>query len=150
MIQEPGKLQFSAPESPGDVALQVAPMIDIVFLLICFYLFVGQMVSSTHDSAVNLASMTNQIAAAEMPAELVVNLRQDGKVTVEGREVSPGSLSALLREQVSLASGNKQVLRVVVRADKRQRYASLDDVLKTCRDCGIDAVVFRTIEEAGR
>ncbi len=140
-----GKVSFVLPEERSEATFYVAPLIDIVFLLICFYLLVAQLISEQKDPSVELASMANPEIRSEGPAELVINLRRDGAVTVSGRTVSLPALRALLSDQSDAAHRTGRTLRVVVRADRRQKYAKLDEVLETVRRSGIKQIVFRTV-----
>ena len=142
---QPG-LRFEAAESSGgaETTVLVAPLIDIVFLLICFYLLVAQLISGQKDPAVQLPVMA-AMTADEQPAELVINLRRDGAVLVGGRSMTGDELAALLRQQRQEAEQASEPLRVVIRADARQRFAALDDdVLKICKDCGVTDYILRS------
>ena len=136
-------MSFASPDEDRAFAIQVAPLIDIVFLLICFYLLVAQLIGSQKDPSVQLASMSDQVLAAEAPAELVINLRDDGTVTVGGRPVRMSGLRALLADEKSNAAQAGQRFSVVVRADRRQRYGKLDEVLRLCRQAGVGKLIFR-------
>jgi biopolymer transport protein ExbD len=127
-------------EAPG---LQVAPMVDCVFLLICFFTFTNQLIQSQKDPAVELPVMASPLAATELPAEITVNLRRGGAVTVGGATVSLGDLAALLAASARRAEAERQPVRVVVRADRGLAFARLDDVLDVCRKAGLPMVVFR-------
>ena len=129
--------------------LQMAPLIDIVFLRICFYLFVAQLISGQKDRSVELPVMVSPAARAELPAELVVNVREDGVVTVGGRVVALGHLAAILTGESVPGRQRGPAVRVVVRADRRQPFGNLDDVLAVCRECGVTQVVFRTRQGEG-
>lgn len=136
-------LNFVGPSDEGGVSLQVAPLIDIVFQLICFYLLVGQLMGVQKDPSVSLAVMANPAVAVEQPAELVINLRQDGSLVVGGQPIQAQHLARLLVDDHRRAEQEGQPWRVVVRADRRQRSGNLDAVLEACRQAGVDRIVFR-------
>ena len=143
------KIQFERVVEHETVALQVAPMVDIVLFLICFFMLASEMVQGQKDPAVELPYMRSPLAAVETRAEIIVNLRPDGAVTVEGERLTPETLAGLLAGESQRAKSRGRPLRVVVRADRRQRFAALDDVLVACRKAGLDQVVFRATEEEG-
>jgi len=142
-------IQFETATEHETHTLQVAPMVDIVFLLICFFMLASQLVQGQKDPEVLLPEMKNPLSAAEAPAEVTVNLRADGAVTVDGRALATESLTALLAGEADRARRAARPLRVVVRADRRQRFAALDDVLGACRKAGLSQVVFRAQQETG-
>jgi len=143
------KLRFEQVTEHETIALQVAPMVDIVLFLICFFMLASEMVQGQKDRLVELPYMKSPLAAVETRAEVIVNLRPDGAVTVQGESLALDSLAGLLAGESQAARREGRPLRVVVRADRRQRFAALDDVLTACRKAGLEQVVFRATEEEG-
>lgn len=143
------KLRFEQVTEHEPVALQVAPMVDIVLFLICFFMLASEMVQGQKDRMVELPCMKSPLAAVETRAEVIVNLRPDGAVTVQGELLALDSLAGLLAGESQAARREGRPLRVVVRADRRQRFAVLDDLLGACRRAGLQQVVFRATEEEG-
>lgn len=133
-------LQFGGTAARAEASVQMAPLIDIVFLLICFYLLVAQLITTQSDPAVQLPTMTSPLAATEQPAEVVVNLREDGTVLVNNQPLSLDALRAML--SASLADSD-QPLRVVIRPDRRQRYQRLGEILAICRELNVAQVILR-------
>jgi len=127
--------------------IQVAPLVDTVLFLIWFYLLVGQLVIHQKDAAVQLPAMASPMSTVEVPAELVINVRQDSTITIDGRPTETAALGRLVASELAKAQAAGQQLRVVVRADRRQRFALLDEVLRTCRRAGLSQVVFRAVAE---
>lgn len=146
MLETSETLDFAPPPRRRRVAIRMAPLIDIVFLLICFYLLVAELIRSQKDPTVALPAMAHAAAGEELPAEVVVNLRADATVTVNGVEVAVERLTRLLRTERAKALRSRQPLRVVVRADRRQRFGRLDDVLGACKRAGLATIVFRARE----
>lgn len=140
-------LAFVHPAAEDTPVLRIAPLVDIVLLLICFYLVVSRSIQTHDDPQVQLPHMAKQRTMTTQPAEMVINLRQDGSVIVNARVVDMPALADLLRREQQRATANEQNLDVVIRADQRQRYHRLDDLLDACRRAGLGQVVFRSTEE---
>jgi len=149
MPENPKTLAFVSDEPREGLGLQVAPLIDIVFLLISFYLLVSQLVTSQKDASVVLPEMTNPVVQNERPAEFVINLRADGTATIDRRPAALPTVRAMLRAQLDRAAQAQQPLRVVVRADHRGRFGKLDDVLGICKDAGVERIVLRARKGQG-
>lgn len=147
IFQETGKIQFASAEQDSGVIIHVAPLIDIVFLLICFYLLVAQMISNQKDLSVQLPAMANPVIRQEAPAEFVINLRHDGIITVGGQRISLSALRTMLADQVDGANRTKRTFSVVVRPDRRQRYGRLNEIFEVCRQSGVRTLVFRAAEK---
>ena len=143
--QKTRSISFAPKEELNDQAspFQMAPLIDIVFLLICFYLLVAQFVSSQDDASVQLPIVTASQGQPEAPAEIVVNVRSDGKLIVEGQSLSLVKLRNLLLDRKLKVEPD--TLRVVIRTDRRELFGRLDEVLQTCRKTGLKQVIFRAV-----
>lgn len=143
MNETPGALNFVPAEPRTDHRFRVAPLVDIVFLLICFFMLTSQLIQSHKDPEVELPIMTSPDAAKEVPAEVTVNLRPDGALSVGGRRVALDDLAGVLTAHLARARRSGEAVRVVVRADRRQRFARLDEVLDVCRSIRLPQIIFR-------
>ena len=158
MKDEDVGLDFVSATVEKPTGLQMAPLIDIVFLLICFYMLVAQLITNQKDASVLLPAMVNPVAQSERPAEIVINLRADDRITVDGRAISLARLEAVLKDHLAKArlragrrpgegkagpADTSSLLRVVIRADRRQRFGRLGQVFAACRRAGITHVVPR-------
>ena len=125
---------------------QMAPMIDIVFLLLTFFIFAGAFKPQETELAVNLpVEVAEGEVQAEMPDVIAIFVMQDGGVSVNDREYdSPGCedlpelCDLLLR--VREAFGRKQ--QVIIDAHAEAKYQRVVDVLNICRYAGIENVSF--------
>lgn len=145
MAETTKTIQFGIDDEQDAVSVQMAPLIDIVFLLICFYLLVTQLISSQVDPSIQLPTMNSPDAARELPAEIVVNLRADGSLIVGSRLMNLAQVRGVLAESVLRAAADDASIRVVIRADRRQRYGAMDEVLGVCRELGIESVILRAV-----
>ncbi len=113
--------------------LNLTPMIDIVFLLIIFFM-VGTKFAEW-ESRLNLkVPQVKQIGAlAPAPDRRVINVYQDGRITLDRDFVKLDELTnrlATIRQQYS-------ELGVVVRGDATGAFQHVADVLGACRAAGI-------------
>ena len=120
MNPDEGPLNFVPPDADRSLGIPVAPLVDIVFLLICFFTFTSQLIQIQKDATVALPLMKSPQAEQEVPADFTVNLRPDGALTVDGRPMSPAALGPVLAGHVQQARAAGQRARVVIRADLRQ------------------------------
>lgn len=132
-------------ESTDSVPL--APLIDIVFLLIGFFMLAAQIVDDERDMEVELPTVTHAVAADETTGDLIINVRAGGVVTVGGRVVTLLELPDVMagRLESALAAGERP--NVVIRTDRAETYQTLDDVLEACEQIGIRDVVLRALPE---
>jgi biopolymer transport protein ExbD len=155
--------KFEPAGNGGAMGIPIAPLIDIVFLLICFFMLATQLVQTQADPSVQLPAMSESKADREIPAEIIVNVRNDGTLLINGQTLAMNRLTGYLASQAARSAqvaragvggtsgtSEAQPLRVVIRADRRQRFDRLDKVLDACRQAGIDQVILRAEREETR
>ena len=69
--------------TPPTASFQLAPMIDIVFLLLIFFLVTYQITEQEKDTRVSVPTATEGSQNARVSNEIVVNLTKDGIITKE-------------------------------------------------------------------
>lgn len=131
-------MNFRGKYKPEQVGFQVAPMIDVVFLLLCF--FVTSQVFTQWEAEIDIKLPTASTAEIEqrLPGEIILNLFNDGTVIVNGRRLNESELAALLKRLVDLFPGQP----VLIRADKKTAYEHVIKVLDLCRQADIWNISF--------
>lgn len=119
----------------GMVALDMTPMIDVVFLLLIFFLVTAQM-SEMASTPVTLPEQEGTEQESEGAIGLVVNLDAAGVIVVGSDAFEPEGLIALAKD--ALAREPSAV--PVVRADRRAPAARLNEVVEGLRSGGCRAV----------
>lgn len=126
--------------SPG---VPLAPMLDVVFLLLCF--FIATQVFSQWESELSITLPT--VEEGEPPqrlhGELILNVRSNGEVVINRRTYEPDALRQLLRRLIVVSPGYP----VLVRADARTPYQYVINVLDSCRQSEIWNISFATLDE---
>lgn len=117
-------------ESP---TLPMAPMIDIIFLLLIF--FITTSVFSRMENEITVTVPTAQ--SAETPrrelGELIINLKYDGGIVVNQRDMTQSQLLTLLSRLVDRYPDQA----VIIRGDRLTQWESMVEVLDTCSQAGI-------------
>jgi biopolymer transport protein ExbD len=114
-------------------ALNLTPMIDIVFLLIIFFMVGTKFAEWERKMTLKVPQVKNVGALAPAPEKRIINVYGDGRVTLDREFVSLeelGSRLAAAREQYN-------ELGVVVRGDAEGAFQNVASVLGACRDAGI-------------
>jgi biopolymer transport protein ExbD len=117
------------------VVLDMTPMIDVVFLLLIFFLVTAQM-SEMASTPVTLPVQEGTEQESEGAIGLVVNLDAVGVIVVGSDAVEPLGLIDLAKD--ALARDPAAV--PVVRADRRAPAARLNEVVEGLRSGGCRAV----------
>jgi len=132
---------LKAADPSEGVSIEMTPMIDMVFLLLIFFLVATTFHQSEREMLIALpvASASEPISA--LLRELVVNINAEGKLFVGGRNVSPEDLRAIISEAVAVNPDQK----VTVRGDRSVAYAHIVTVLDVCKSSGIQEPYLDTV-----
>jgi biopolymer transport protein ExbD len=66
------------------VELQIAPLIDVVFLLLIYFMVTASLVKKEADISFMLPARVDQAESIEMPIEVAIEIAPEGDVVVEG------------------------------------------------------------------
>ncbi len=132
-------MKFKSAKPPTS-AIQLAPMIDIVFLLLIFFLVTWQFSRSEQDSKVKVPTSTEGKEENRTYREIVVNIRQGGEVVVNGEVLSSDEL--LRKLQAIVVVDENQPVRL--RGDGEITYQTLMGVIDICQKAGIWNISFAT------
>lgn len=133
-------LKLDPDEAP---AVNMTPMIDIVFNLLIFFLLGSTYLNEDRSLELELPRVVAAAPLTDAPDEIMINVLVDGKITVEGRELSVAELEALL----TAARKNYPDQTVAVRGDRAALYERVLNVVAICRRAGIARVDFLAREE---
>ncbi|MBK1883962.1 biopolymer transporter ExbD [Luteolibacter pohnpeiensis] len=128
------------------IELQIAPMADIGFLLICFFLISSKPPRHEADLGMTLPGSVSDEVSVEMPDEVRVAIRADGAVEVNEAIVGePGDheikpLVNLLIRFKEAADLNHSKALVTVDAANESTHQRIVDVLNACGTAGITGV----------
>lgn len=135
-------MNFRARFNPESAGFQMAPMIDVVFLLLSF--FIATQIFSQWETEINITLPTAVTGEAprRLPGEIMINISAGGEVSVNQRILAKDELRGLLMRLASLYPGQP----VLLRADKAAPYEYVIQVLDQCRTADIWNIAFATID----
>ena len=110
-------------------ALSLTPLIDIVFLLLIFFLVATRFADVDREMDVELPSASEARPLIVQPKEIFINIDQDGNVFSGGEKYDLARLEAMLRQAKSDNPVNQSV---ILRADKRTELDAVVQVINAC------------------
>ena len=130
------------------IELQIAPMIDVCFLLLFFYILTSKPVKPEADVSMTLPGTVSQEQSLDIPDEQRVSISDNGQIVLndlpldnpDSKEL-PALLATLKRFKES-ADANKSQALVTVDVSDRAVHQRVIDVLNTCAQAGIQGVTF--------
>lgn len=127
----------SVPEVPG---FQIAPMVDIVFLLLIFFLVTWNFARHETELDVKVPTAKEGKESRRAVGEVVINVRSDGEIVMNRRPLSAEELTMTLRKISELYPDQA----VILRGDESADYRHIVAVLDICRAANIWNVAFAT------
>ena len=126
-------LKIAGIEEPS---LNLTPMIDIVFLLIIFFMVGAQFTDADRSFQVNLPTVTETSALTALPDPAIVTVTADGSLLLDGQPSTP----QLLVETLTAMKQNYPKQAVLIRGDGQADYQAVMDVLAACKRAGITGI----------
>lgn len=125
----------------------ITPLIDVVFLLIIFFLAASHFVRNEMQEEVELPTATQEedpSADDSSPSRLVLTITRDEQLHVAGRAVSLVEVEHLI-QQGSLEHQGDFELRI--RGDRHIPYRLIEPLLTTAAAAGVTKIKFAVIAE---
>ncbi|MGE9290117.1 MAG: ExbD/TolR family protein [Puniceicoccales bacterium] len=123
-------------------AFQMAPMIDMVFLLLVFFMTVSNLAQAEKRIKLDLPESAEADVPKELSDRTAVSIKANGKIYWGAREISPEDLPGRL-EPLVVATPD---LRVQVRADQDTPFLEIKKVLQACAQAGAYNVIYSTYQ----
>ena len=120
-------------EADQDEGLNMTPLIDMVFLLLIFFLVATTFTQEERDLSVRLPNTSAVAPISAAPQQLIINIKRDGAVIVAGRAYGDQEL----RELVSRVAREEPDRGVLIRAYDYTYHKFPAGVLSLCRNAGI-------------
>lgn len=109
--------------------LNLTPLIDVVFLLLIFFLVATRFAQEDRELPVQLPSAANALPMTLEPNELVVNIDADGNYYVRGDQLGLEEVEKIIQRAVA-DNPVRQV--VVIRSDKTTEVQSVVHIMNLC------------------
>ena len=123
--------------------IPLTPLIDVVFLLLIFFLVATNFNHKEYDQKVNLPHTTANNKSEYNNNNLVINIRDSGTIIINGRIISNAELTKKILTYKN--SENKQ--QVIIRSDGNVKYTTVMKVMGMCKSAGIKKVNLPVIED---
>ena len=126
----------------------IAPMIDVVFLLLIYFMVASTLERQEADLSFRLPGTVEQTEALELPDEQIIEIRLDGQVVVNEYPydrpdaVRFNQLASMLTRFHQASRANKVAAMVTIAPDDAVPHEQIIKVMDACSIAGIEAVNF--------
>lgn len=141
-------MKASNPALDSEAGFSLDSMLDIVFLLLIYFMVTAAFIKEEADISLSLPSRLQQEEPLDMPEEQIIDILADGRVLLNGQPYDSPSAADLPQltttlTRFRLAAGDAQVPAfIIVQAEDEARHQRVIDVLNACAVAGITLVSF--------
>jgi biopolymer transport protein ExbD len=131
------KFTPTSARSGTQLLLDITPMVDVVFLLIIFFMTTAQFARITR-AEVELPHETGEQKEESEEAGLIVNLLRDGSIIVNQDPMAFDDLADLVRNRLrDEEGGDPTQFKLMIRADRNAKTTQLNELLRFLEGLGI-------------
>lgn len=126
----------------------LTPLIDVVFLLIIFFLVASHFVRNEVREEVALP--TAELGDRDLEAaanRLTVTVRQDGKLFIGGEPQSEQSISRQITELSTQAAAASAIPEVRIRSDRDAAYVHVRKLIERCAASNVRSIRFAVTQD---
>jgi biopolymer transport protein ExbD len=128
--------------------LQIAPLIDVVFLLLVYFMVTSSLRKSEGDLGLTLPGTVVQSKAMQMPDEQILEIQENGAVLLnnrtfgaDGNKELPDLMARLTRYRSACLAAKTKAL-VTIQAADDVPHERVMDVLNACAGASIKHITF--------
>ena len=133
-------MKFQSPFGSERTGIQLAPMIDVVFLLLIFFIVLWNYARFETEIDISVPAASAGENPERTIGEIVVNVKKEGGIIIEGIERT--ELETLEMFKSIVAAYPDQAL--ILRGDKEASFDHIVKVLNLCKEANIWNISFAT------
>jgi biopolymer transport protein ExbD len=133
-------MKLSTQQPLGPAPLQLASMIDIMLVLLMFFILSYKFAEEERDMKISVPTVQDGAQHNQQRGEILINVRAEGTIVVEGKEVSREQLF----ERLSAISKIYKNQPVRLRGDSECIYQTIVEIIDVCQKAGIWNISFAT------
>ncbi len=125
-----------------DTGFQLAPMLDVVFLLLIFFVVTQKFIMNEQDLKVKVPSAPKTTEETSRAIdEIIINVREENDdllITIDRELFTRDDLKKMMQRMVAVNPNQP----VRIRGDAEARWQKIADVISTCSEAGVWNISF--------
>lgn len=134
-------MKIKAP-ARDDVAVDMGPMIDLVFLLLIFFM-VASVVTELDKKEVDIPLSNHAKVPEDTAGRMMLSIDANNQVYIGLTEVDIDQLKTEIESELDLNPD----LRILIRADRKVEYKTCKEIMIACGEVGATDLIYATFEE---
>ncbi len=141
-------MNFRDYSTPQEAEMELAPMIDVVFLLLIFFIVTWNSAQQERNVDVSVPAAEEGADKDRQVGEIIVNVDKEGIIVVNGVRVTEDDLLGRLHD-IAEAYPDQAV---ILRGDSKASFQHIINILDVCKKANIWNIAFATTkpEEAAK
>ena len=140
-------MDFSSQVEETKCELQIAPLIDVVFLLLIYFIMTAQLIKKEANIKFMLPAPADPSTVTVMPVEVLIQLTPEGAVEVDGiqypqNDRNLNDLVERLKSQKKLADAQNTKFYVNLLPSHETAHYRVIDVMDACAAAGVQNLSF--------
>jgi biopolymer transport protein ExbD len=131
-------MNFRSRPQPHVMGFQIAPMVDVLLVLLCFFILTWNFARKEQELSVKVPTAEHGEEPTLDVNQTVLNLKSDGTLVMNAKGIT---YEALGEKMAALAQINPDYA-IILRGDESVQYKYVAKVLDVCRGAGIWNVAF--------
>lgn len=133
-------MNFRKRAQPQLLGFQIAPMVDILLVLLVFFIVTWNFAMTENELDVKIPSAAAAKEQQPVANQTVINVRKNGTVVMNRKEMNLDDLRSKLKQLSELYPD----YAIIVRGDEQLPFRDLMAVMDVCRQANIWNVAFAT------
>jgi len=125
-----------------DVEMDMAPMIDLVFLLLIFFM-VASVATEMEKVEVEIPQSSHATVPDDIKGRMMLSVDANNQVYASTQPVTMETLRPLIDAELAINPD----LRILIRADHRVEYKTCKEIMLACGEAGVTDLIYATFEE---
>ena len=141
-------MKFKVPTEGGDDEINMAPMIDMVFLLLIFFMVASHM-SKLERTPVELPVADESTVPESTPERQLITIRsqdttgEEVDILMNLQQIEVEAITSAIRKLIAAEPDAE----VYLRADRYAKHKHVKEVMAACAEGGVANVTFATFEK---
>jgi biopolymer transport protein ExbD len=131
-------------EPEGNLEFQIAPMVDVIFILILFFMCSAGATKVENELSLKLPGRLSQDQPIRMLDEQIIEIEENGQIILNDQQMDTSRLSTTLQRYKAISDDSKSSTVITILTAKNTKYQRIIDVLNECAVAKIESVTFMT------
>ena len=136
-------MNFRSRAKPETFGFQIAPMVDILLVLLVFFIVTWNFALSENELDVKIPNASAAKPTEQYVGQVVVNVKSDGTLVFNRQAITPDELEKKLSDLARLYPDQA----VILRGDEHVDYGHIAKVLDICSSANIWNIAFATARQ---